>query len=123
MEEWRSVVGYEGLYDISSQGRVRRADTQEECKQLATYYGYQQVRLYDHDGKGKYHFVHRVVAIAFIENDDPERGLVDHINRVRNCNTVENLRWATHRENSANSSANGESPWPRKRRKPVDLGW
>lgn len=47
--------------------------------------------------------VHRLIAEIFIENPD-SKPTVDHINRVRNDNRVENLRWATHHEQRENSS-------------------
>ena len=45
--------------------------------------------------------VHRLVAMAYIENPDNKPD-VDHINQVRTDNRVENLRWATHQENMEN---------------------
>ena len=62
--------------------------------------GYHFVIL-SRDGKTKHFFVHRLVAIHFIANPDnkPE---VDHINQNPHDNRLENLRWATHRENMNN---------------------
>ena len=60
--------------------------------------GYKKVKI-----KGKFYFVHRLIAEAFLPS---VRGkpFVDHINRVRNDNRVENLRWVTAKENIDNSS-------------------
>ena len=52
---------------------------------------------------GKNYYVHRLVAEAFIPNPDG-KPTVDHINRDRADNRVENLRWATHKEQNENSS-------------------
>lgn len=53
--------------------------------------------------RGKAHLVHRLVAETFITNTE-DKPTVDHINRVRDDNRVENLRWATHREQRDNSA-------------------
>ena len=48
---------------------------------------------------------HRLIAQQFIQNDDPDKKIqVDHINRIRNDNRLENLRWCTPSENRKNSS-------------------
>ena len=48
---------------------------------------------------------HRLIAQQFIHNDDPENKVqVDHINRIRNDNRIENLRWVTPSENRNNSN-------------------
>jgi hypothetical protein len=60
--------------------------------------GYRQVQI-----AKKQYFVHRLIAEAFL-NAIPEKTLVDHINRVRDDNRVENLRWVTSKENNDNSS-------------------
>lgn len=54
--------------------------------------------------KGKKHYlVHRLIAEAFLDNPG-DKPTVDHINRNRSDNRVENLRWATHKEQNENCS-------------------
>ena len=52
---------------------------------------------------GKPYKVHRLVAETFIPNPE-NKSYVDHINRVRNDNNIENLRWSTRSENRRNSA-------------------
>ena len=63
--------------------------------------GYYQVCL---SGK-KYKYVHRIIAMQFIENDDPiHKTQVDHINRIRSDNRIENLRWVSASTNNRNKT-------------------
>lgn len=108
-EEWRDVVGYEGLYMVSNRGRVKslsgevntmggvRIKQETILKQTLNAYGYPQVALHK-DGASQLRRTHRLVAEAFIPNPN-DLPVVDHINAVRNDNNVENLRWVTTREN------------------------
>ena len=67
--------------------------------------GYYQVCLSGKKDKD----VHRIIAMQFIENDDPiHKTQVDHINRIRSDNHIENLRWVSASTNNRNkSSRNG----------------
>ena len=109
IEEWKDVIGFEGLYKISNLGNVKsvsRLSLQNHYikeKILKTYVcqgGYLDVHLYK-DGKRYHKKIHRMVAEAFIPNPNnfPE---VDHIDTNKNNNTVNNLRWVTHSENHKN---------------------
>lgn len=110
-EEWRDVVGYEGFYQVSDQGRVRSVDRYighnkggkrlwrgRMLKPSKTPEGYNSVALYK-NGKQCTFYIHRLVAEAFLE-PDPSRLHVDHINAIRNDNRAENLRWVTPSENN-----------------------
>ena len=108
-EEWRDVVGYEGLYQVSNLGRVRTLDYRRTgkiriLKQCWDSDGYCRVALFPKEGlrrKSKSAFVHRLVGAAFIPNPE-QKAEIDHINGTRNDNRVENLRWATRKENDNN---------------------
>ena len=54
--------------------------------------------------------MHRLVALAFIPNDDPKKTIVDHINGNRCDYKITNLRWATNKENSRGSAGQSSDP-------------
>lgn len=98
IEEWRKIVGYEGLYEVSSFGRVRSLDRfyyrLHKGKFLSPTkdrYGYLTVTL-NCNGKSKTIKIHRLVAQAFLPNPDnlPQ---VNHKDEVKSNNCVENLEW------------------------------
>lgn len=99
METWKEIKGYEGLYEVSSEGRVRGL-IKGNYLTFKDSSGYQRVGLCIHS-KQKWFLVHRLVAQAFIPNPD-EKPEVDHINCDRCDNRVENLRWVTSKENNNN---------------------
>lgn len=103
-EIWKDVVGYEGLYQVSNKGRViskRRLGAKGgERKLYLTDRGYYTVALHK-NGVRKRIYVHRIVAEAFIPNIEG-KPFIDHINGISTDNRVENLRWATAKENLNN---------------------
>ena len=53
----------------------------------------------------KLYLKHRLIALQFIENDDPDnKSFIDHINHIRSDNRIENLRWVNNSENIKNRS-------------------
>ena len=90
-------------YVIFEDGVVINIETGKEMKPyLEKATGYYRAGLSKNKKKQKF-YIHRLIALAYIPNPDnkPE---VDHINRIRNDNRIENLRWATHSENNQNKS-------------------
>lgn len=92
-EIWKDIEGFEGLYQISNLGRVRRTETEKIIKSHFSRGGYLFMRLY----KGrKYHnmLIHRMVAKAFIENPYclPQ---VNHLDENKANNKAENLEWCS----------------------------
>ena len=98
-EEWKDVIGYEGIYRISNQGRVvslkfgktRIMRTFDEGK------GYNNVHLHQNK-RGRNHRVSRLVAQHFLPDWDKSLQ-VDHINGVKTENDVDNLRMVTNAQN------------------------
>lgn len=105
VEEWKDICGYNGMYQISTLGRIRstnylRTGKTKILKQATNNCGYKYVVLRE-CGKKKNLYIHRLVASAFIDNTEnlPE---VDHIDTSKTNNVVTNLRWVSHEENQNN---------------------
>lgn len=104
-ELWKGVIGFPN-YEVSNLGNIRNKEGRILKPTLDTY-GYRQICLYRKDGlgwrgHGRYtRKIYRLVIEAFTE-PEPERTQIDHINRIRSDDRLENLRWVTCRENSMN---------------------
>jgi hypothetical protein len=101
---WKPVVGYEGLYEVSQNGDIRNSRKNKILKPILTPRGYYRISLYK--GGGKIFFVHRLVAMAFIDNTLNKKE-VNHINGNKIDNNVNNLEWCTRKENSKHSWDSG----------------
>ena len=114
-EKWIPIKGYEGLYEVSNQGRVRSYSRPIRCrggktrvikeKILKTFlnpYGYPMVNLYRIAREQDQCRVHRLVAQHFIPNprNAPE---VNHIDFNRTNASVDNLEWVFPIENIRHS--------------------
>lgn len=118
-EEWRDIDGYEGLYQVSSFGRVRGIDRivnnpkykhtgmTIKSKLLHQYKvnGYLRTQLYKNSGY-KNIFVHRLVAKAFIPNEDGKK-FVNHLDGNKHNNNYANLEWCTRSENQIHAYKKG----------------
>lgn len=112
-EIWRDVKGYEGLYKVSSEGRVKSLE-RKDClgrtiqerilKPVVRNDGYVGVNLYS-GGKSKTLKVHRLVCEAF--HDNPEnKPCVNHIDENKTNNAASNLEWCTYEENNNHGTHN-----------------
>ena len=117
-EEWRPVVGYEGLYEVSNMGNVKSLNyngigKEKLLKPLNNGHGYLRVVLCK-DGKIKKCLVHRLVADAFIQFV-PQEGVmydVDHRNTDRTDNRAINLCWVSRSQNMNNPITNSKISKP-----------
>lgn len=123
MEEWRDIKGYEGIYQVSNRGRVRRIVATHTTKPMMRKAslqgrGYLGICL-SKNGVTKRYIVSRLVAEAFIPNPDnkPE---VNHINGIKTDNRAVNLEWVTVSENKLHAYRTGlHDAELQKRRVPV----
>ena len=102
-EIWKDVPGYEGLYQVSSVGRIMRDGRTRKLK--SDHMGYLVVALCK-KGIEKDWKVHRLVALAFLQNPEQKR-VVNHIDGDKQNNRVENLEWVTHSENMRHAYTTG----------------
>lgn len=108
METWRNAPDYEGTYEVSSLGRVRRVDTGNTLALSPRPSGYLSVNL-SLKGKATRKSVHRLVARAF--HGEPEEGqVVCHNDGDKTNNRAENLRFDTVSENCLDIVRHGRSP-------------
>lgn len=100
-EFWKDVEGYEGLYQVSTLGRIKVISGRfKGCirKLKVDRHGYECIALFN-DGLRKDYFVHRLVAQTFIPNPE-NKPQVNHIDENPLNNTVYNLEWVTPKENA-----------------------
>jgi len=98
------IVGYSN-YLIYDDGRVYSKKTKRFLKEKNYRSGYRYCALCKKGEKPKNKKIHRLVALHYIPNPE-NKSDVDHINRNKQDNRVENLRWATRTENMQNRGIN-----------------
>lgn len=95
-EQWKVIDGYNGLYEVSSLGRVRskKYGYWRILKPRNSGCGYFSVTL-SKNGQLRYFLVHRLVAQAFIPNSDDSKTQINHIDECKQNNRVSNLEYCT----------------------------
>jgi len=96
-EVWKTVIGYEGIYEVSNKGRLKRMGY-GVLKEQKNNKGYKRNGLWN-NGICKFFSTHRLVAFAFIPNPE-DKPFINHIDNNPENNSVENLEWCTRKENS-----------------------
>ena len=117
-EQWKPVVGYEGLYEVSDQGRVRCLDRFIKNKKGTEIFypgkimstprrkdGYLTAHLRKDGVRAKY-LVHRLVLEAFT-GSCPEGWEARHLNDIKSDARLVNLEWGSRRENNLDRTRNG----------------
>jgi len=107
-ETWVDIDGYVGLYQVSNLGNIRSFLREGEPRLLTIIVhkiGYGSIKL-RYNGIAKKYAIHRLVAIAFIDNPNgkPE---VNHIDGNKMNNKVDNLEWVTRSENQYHAYSTG----------------
>ena len=106
-EVWRDIDGYEGLYQVSIEGRVKSLERKDRLGRIVKERilkpcdngrGYLYISLSDGTGGHKRHYIHRLVGEAFVPNL-LEKEDVNHKDENPSNNHASNLEWVTHKEN------------------------
>ena len=95
-ERWRDIDGYDGMYQVSDLGRVRSRKSGEwkVIRFGRDKSGYLSVNL-SKNKEIKHFYVHRLVASAFIPNDDETKTQINHIDECKQNNSLWNLEWCS----------------------------
>lgn len=103
--KWRPVVGYESVYEVSNKGDIVRVQTGHRLKPSIAKNGYYVVALWDKN-KGKSHYIHRMIAEAFIPNPKGFK-TVNHKDGNKLNNDISNLEWCSYGRNNQHAYDTG----------------
>jgi hypothetical protein len=113
LEEWKDIIGYEGLYQVSNYGNIKsfhnryyKINPSGILKPVILNTGYLNVSLINKNKERKEHRIHRLVAEAFIPNID-SKPQVNHKDNNRQNNLYSNLEWVSCQENLIHAQKQG----------------
>lgn len=127
-EIWKNIIGYEGLYQISNMGRVKRLDKAIKCKAGKFRIVHEKILSPGNNGKGylfvglvkdgdrKQHYIHILVGTYFIPNPENKPD-INHKRGIKKDNRATQLEWTTKKENSKHAFDNGLLPQLKKMHK------
>jgi hypothetical protein len=113
-EKWKPVAGYEGRYEVSTEGAVWSLIRQRLMTPVLLRNGYLAVGLRLSGNRRRTHTVHTLVAQTFLPTRPTSRHEVCHFDGDKLNNSVANLRWGTRSENMHDSVRHGTHPMSRK---------
>lgn len=105
----KAITGYEGRYSVTKCGMVYSHITNRFKKNTLRNDGYLATTLIDSEGGKKTFLVHRIVATAFL-SVEKGKDCVNHLDRNKSNNRLENLEWCTYSENNAHYLDNYKEP-------------
>lgn len=96
IEVFKEIKGFERRYEISNLGNIRNYKTKRLLSPRPNKDGYLRIGLRQLKSRKIYtYFIHRLVAFAFLENKDPKKSQINHIDNNRQNNRIDNLEWCT----------------------------
>lgn len=98
MEVWKDIKGYEGLYKVSSYGRVLGVKMNKTLYPSIDSLGYPRVKL-SKNNSFKSKRIHCLVSQEFLKKPKGEKIITDHINNIKTDNNLKNLQYITQRIN------------------------
>lgn len=97
-EQWKPIIGFIGLYEVSSLGYVKSLKTGTLIKRTQSESGYLSVTLHK-NGKAYWKDIHRLVCTAFHGLPPFEGAMALHKDDIKIRCVPDNLYWGTHQDN------------------------
>ena len=100
---WYNIKSLNNLFSITKEGKIKNNKTNNILTPSLRKNGYVEVNIRI-NGIKKVFEVHRLLAETFVVNENPDLYTeVDHINRIKSDNRIENLRWVNRSINMKNA--------------------
>lgn len=99
--EWKIIHQFDDKYKISSSGVIKPVENKINNLKVTNFHGYKTINY-----KSKTHYVHRLVAKAFIPNPN-NKPCVNHKDGNKLNNHIDNLEWCTYSENNKHAYRTG----------------